>query len=113
MEPVVRDKRVKFGDPRLNHSRYISPEAVWGGICNDFFRDNSTLKIATDFISCASVGQVGMKVPEKLDDSSSNGSRDIRLPHFLTNDDDTGERRSSHNALRGCPLYHNWPNNSC
>ena len=31
-----------------------------------------------------------MDVPVKLGDSSSNGSRDIglRLPHFVTNDDD-------------------------
>ena len=29
---MIHDKRLKFGDPRLNHSREIPPEAVGGGI---------------------------------------------------------------------------------
>ena len=40
-----------------------------------------------------------VKVGVQLGDSRSNRSRDVRLPHFVTNDDDdndAGERRSSH-----------------
>ena len=37
MGPVVPDNPVKFGDPRLNHSRKIPPEAVYGGIFDGFF----------------------------------------------------------------------------
>ena len=41
-----------------------------------------------------------MKARVKFGDSRSNPSRDIRLPHFLTNEDDdnddAGVRRSSH-----------------
>ena len=41
------------------------------------------------------VGQVGMDALVKFGDSSSNASRDIRLPHCVTNDgDDTGVCRS-------------------
>ena len=41
-----------------------------------------------DVISGANVGQMGMDIPVKYGDSSSNGSRDIRLPHFVTNNND-------------------------
>ena len=43
-----------------------------------------------------------MKVRVKFGDSRSNCSRDVRLPHFLTNDDDDDEanvRWSSHKAF--------------
>ena len=36
----------------------------------------------------------GLKVPVKFGVSTSNSSRDMRLPHFVTNDDDTGVGRS-------------------
>ena len=35
--PVVPDKPVKSGDPRLNRSREIPPEATRGGIFDGFF----------------------------------------------------------------------------
>ena len=38
--PIVPDKHVKFGDPRLNLSQEIPPEAVGGGIFYVCFRDN-------------------------------------------------------------------------
>ena len=34
--PVVANNWVQFGDLRLNRSREITPEAVWGGIFNRF-----------------------------------------------------------------------------
>ena len=34
---------------------------------------------------------MGMKVPVKFADSRSNRFRDIRLPHFVTNDDDNDD----------------------
>ena len=55
----------------------------------------------SDVISGANAGQVGMGAVVKFADSSSNRSRDIglRLPHLVTNDDDTGVRRSSHKGV--------------
>ena len=37
------------------------------------------------------VDLTGLKVPIKFGDSRSNRSRDIRLPHFVTNDDDNDD----------------------
>ena len=94
--PVVRDKRVKFRDPRLNCSREIPPEAVGGVIYGRLsIVDNFRPEAATDVISGAFVDPIGMKVRVKFDDSRSNHSSDIRLPHLVTTDDDTGVRRSS------------------
>ena len=50
----------------------------------------SQIEATSDVISGAIGGQVGMDVRVKFSDSSSNGSRDIRLPHFMTNDDHAG-----------------------
>ena len=51
--------------------------------------------MVSDVISGANVGQVGVDVPVKFGDSSQNSSRDTRLPHFVTDDDDdTGVRQS-------------------
>ena len=56
----------------------------------------------SDVIWCAKVEQFGVNVGVQFGDSSSNGSQDIRLPHFVTNDHDhnddydAGVRRSSH-----------------
>ena len=36
--PIVPETHVKFGDPRLNPSREIPPEAVWSGISTVFPR---------------------------------------------------------------------------
>ena len=47
-------------------------------------------------MSGENVGQISMDVPAQFGDSSSNGSRDMRLPHFVTNDNDAGVCRSSH-----------------
>ena len=40
------------------------------------------------------VDPTGMKIPVKFGDSRSNRSRDLPLPHFVTNndDDDAGRR---------------------
>ena len=94
--PVVPDKSVKFGDPRLNLSRDITPEAVLGGIF-DVFCCNFRPEVVSDVVSGANVGQVGMDVHAKFCDSGSNGSQDIRLPHIVTNDDDDGHHiRAKH-----------------
>ena len=49
-------------------------------------------------MSGVNIGLVGLDALEKFGDSRSNGSRDMRLPHFVTNDDDDGAgvRRISH-----------------
>ena len=45
-----------------------------------------------DVISDVAVDPTGVKVRVKFGDSKSNGSQDIRLPHFVTNDVDAGRR---------------------
>ena len=75
---VVPNNHVKFGDPRLNRSREMPPEAVGGGIFDGFFRCSFRPEVVNDIISVANVVQVGMDVPVKLGDSGSNGSRDIQ-----------------------------------
>ena len=68
---------MKFGDRRINLYREIPSEAVSGGNFDGFFRCSLRPGVVGDVISVASVGQVGMNVPVKFGDSSSNGSRDI------------------------------------
>ena len=51
--------------------------------------DNFQPEVASDVISGVDVEQVGVKVQVTFGDSSSNRSRDIRLPHFVTNDTTT------------------------
>ena len=50
----------------------------------------------SDVISGVAVDPTGVKVRVKCGDSTSNCSRDTRLPHFVTNDDNddnyTGRR---------------------
>ena len=55
---------------------------------------------ANDVISGVFVDPTGLKVRVKFSDSRLNRSRDIRLPHFVTNNDDvTGLRWSSHKGF--------------
>ena len=87
--PLVPDNRVNFGDPRLNSSREIPPKAVGGGIFDRFVNsDHCKPEVVSDVISGVFVEPRGVKVAVKLSDSRSNCSRDIRLPHLVTNDDD-------------------------
>ena len=72
---------MKFGDPRLNLSQDIPPEAVRGFIVGPF------RTLISSVISTVVVDWMGVKVPVKYGDSRSNHSRDMRLPHFVTNDD--------------------------
>ena len=52
---------MKFADPRLNLSREIAPEAVWGGIFDGLRNfDNSQPEIVRDFISGMAVQFVGV-----------------------------------------------------
>ena len=61
------------------------------------FRINFRSEVECDVISGADVEQFSWDVRVKFDESGSNLSRDIRLPHFVTNDN-AGVRRSSHKA---------------
>ena len=56
--------------------------------------DNFRPEAASDVISGVGVEQVGMKVRVKFGDSMSNRYRDIRLPHFVTNEDNDVGRRT-------------------
>ena len=70
---------------RLANARAITKQLLF---------DNCQPESASDVISGADVEQVGMNVLIKFGDFRSNRSRDIRLPHFVTND--TGAHHSSH-----------------
>ena len=66
----------------------------------------SRLEETSDVISGENVGQIGVGVPVQFGGSRSHRSRDIRLPFFVTNDDnDTGVRRSSHKDKRLVAFY--------
>ena len=50
--------------------------------------------------------QVGMDDLVKFGDSSSNGSQDIRAPHFVTNDgDDAGHQIRAKRLIAFCLIY--------
>ena len=72
--------------------------------------DNCKLEGASDVISGVVIDLTGVEVRVKLGDSRSNSSRDMRLPHFVTDDErttnDTGVRRSSHKAKRQYGVSH-------
>ena len=55
--------------------------------------DKYRSKAYGDVISGVVVDSTGETVPVKLDDSRSNRSRDILLPHYVTNDDDNDAGR--------------------
>ena len=72
-----------------------------------FFRGDFRPEVVSDVISGVNVGRFGLDVLVKFGDSNSNGASDIRLPHFMTNDDhhdeddhDAGIRWSSHKGNR-------------
>ena len=96
---TVPDKCVNFRALRSNRSPEIRPEAVGDGIFDRFFKTSNNCKpeAASDVKSGAVVQHVGVDVFVEFGDSRSSLSRDIRLPHFVTND--TGVRRSSHKAF--------------
>ena len=54
-----------------------------------FFRDNFRLEVVSEVISGVAVEYRGVDDPVKLGDSGSNRFRDIRLPHFVTDDERT------------------------
>ena len=49
--PVVPDKPVKFGDPRLKRFQEIPLETVQRGTFDGFFRDNFRPEVVSDVIS--------------------------------------------------------------
>ena len=48
-------------------------------------------EVYSDVISGVVVDPTSVKVSAKFDDSMSNRSRDIRVPHFVTNYNDDGK----------------------
>ena len=53
-----------------------------------FFRCSFRPEVVSDVIFGILVDPAGLKVPVKFGDSRSYRSRDIRLPHYVTNDND-------------------------
>ena len=83
--PLVTENRAKFADYSLNPSGEIPPKAA-GGIFDRFLNfDNCQLEVVSDVVSGVVVGPTGIKDLVKFGASWSNCSRDIRLPHFVTN----------------------------
>ena len=84
-------------------AKVISAKAIGDSIFDGFygfFRDNIRPEVDSDVIS-------GVDVRVQFDDSWSNGSRDTRLLHFVTDDDtamtnDTDVRRLSYKAETFC-----------
>ena len=74
------DVCANFGDSRLKPSESSFSAHFRTSITSDWKY--------SDVISSVVVEPTGMKVRVKFGDSSSNRSRDIRLPHFVTNNDD-------------------------
>ena len=97
------DVHAAFGDSGLNSDHII-------GLCPSrpvlsitfmqyLIAFYSRLEETSDVISGANVGHVGVDAPVKFGNYKSNCSRDIRLPHFVTNDHDGDASicRSFHN----------------
>ena len=92
LEPIVHDVQVKFRDPRLNRSGEIPPEAVGGVISGRFSKvDNIRPEVASDVMPGVVADTTDMGVSVKFGYSRSHRSLDMRLPHFVMDDD---ERRS-------------------
>ena len=89
-QDVSMDVRVNFGDARLKPSD-ASFLAFFSNVDN--FRPTIYFHIVTSY---QVVDPTGIKVHVKFGDSKSHRSRDIRLPHFVTNNsddnDDAGRR---------------------
>ena len=81
-QDVGMDVCANFGDSRMNPSDASFSAVFRTSIYN--FR----LEVYSGVISGVFVDRTGRKVPVKLGDSRSKRPRDIRLPHFVTNDDD-------------------------
>ena len=79
------DKAAKFGILALTFldKFHLKPSEAAFSRCA---RDNFRLEVVCDVISGANIGQVDVLL--QSGDSISNGSRDIRLLHFVANDDD-------------------------
>ena len=87
--PTVSDKHIKFGVPRTNRNRFNKyhakpSEAAFATV---FFAITSDRQLDSDVISSAFVEQGGTDVRVKL-----NRSRDMRLPHFVTDERTTDGR---------------------
>ena len=61
-----------------------------------FYFASTGLEVVSDVISCVDIEQVSRDIPVKFGVSRLNGSRDIRLPHFVTDgrtDEQTNDER--------------------
>ena len=54
------------------------------------FHGNFRPEVVSDIISNVGVEHVGLDVTVKFGDSRLDGSRDLRLPNFVTGDEPTG-----------------------
>ena len=72
---TVHNKRVKFRDPPLNHSREIPPKAVGGVIFGRFSKvENFRPEVASDVTSYVVVDPTGLDDRVKFRDYRSNRS---------------------------------------
>ena len=82
-----KDVYANFGDSR----RKPCAGVIFGRFSNVH---NFRPEVHSDFISGAIVDPTGVKVRVKCGDSRPNRSRDIRLSHIVTNDNDDAGRRT-------------------
>ena len=83
VRPIVRDKRVKCCDPRLNRCRAIPTEAV-GGFNRFLNFDNYQPEASSDVISSTAVQYVGIYVRVKFGDSRLKSSEASSSAVFRT-----------------------------
>ena len=85
----------KFGASTVTQTvlKIYRSEAVGCVIFGRFSNvDNFRPEVCSHVISGVVVDTTGVKVCVKFGDSTSNRSRDIPMPDFVTNDDDAGRR---------------------
>ena len=77
-----------------NGSRDIQQPSRRKRYFRPFFNfDNCQPEVVSDVISGKAVDPTGVKVPVKCGAFMPHRSRNIRLPHFVTNDDNDNGRR--------------------
>ena len=85
------DVAIEFGDSSSNGSQDIYQRSRWVrgcGIFDHFLNfDHCQPEVVSDVKSGVVVDPRGVKVHVKFGDSGSNSSREMRLPHFVTNND--------------------------
>ena len=75
-----------IGGQAKHHDSRIRPKAVSIGIFDYFFRCAFRPKVVGDVMFGVLVDSMSVKLPVKFRHSMSHCPQDIRLPHFVTND---------------------------